>query len=84
MEKRKAGAKEGKGEDSPSQLIDARIKELQLFANERRPLTTGAAHTGQQCMNVDACADRLRRQWHRSLMEQPARVSKKARLSGSD
>jgi hypothetical protein len=30
---------------------------LQLFANDRRPLTTGAAHTSQQCMNVDACAE---------------------------
>jgi hypothetical protein len=29
-------------------------------------------------MNVDACAERLRRQRHRSLMEQPARVSKKS------
>jgi hypothetical protein len=28
MEKRKSGSKEGKGGDSPSQLIDARIKEL--------------------------------------------------------
>jgi hypothetical protein len=28
MKKRKSGAKEGKGADSPSQLIDARIKEL--------------------------------------------------------
>jgi hypothetical protein len=28
MKKRKSGAKEGKGEDAPSQLIDARIKEL--------------------------------------------------------
>ena len=28
MKKRASGAKEGKGEDSPSRLIDARIKEL--------------------------------------------------------
>ena len=28
MKKRKSGSEEGKGEDSPSQLIDARIKEL--------------------------------------------------------
>src|SRR5215468_405504 len=28
MKKRKSGSKEGKGGDSPSQLIDARIKEL--------------------------------------------------------
>src|SRR5260370_4462566 len=28
MNKRKSGSKEGKGGDSPSQLIDARIKEL--------------------------------------------------------
>ena len=28
MKKRKSGSREGKGEDSPSQLIDARIKEL--------------------------------------------------------
>jgi len=28
MEKRKSGSKEGKGGDSPSRLIDARIKEL--------------------------------------------------------
>jgi hypothetical protein len=28
MKKRKSGPKEGKGGDSPSQLIDARIKEL--------------------------------------------------------
>ena len=33
--------------------------------------------------NIDASAERLRRQRHQSLME-PARVSKKARLSGSD
>jgi hypothetical protein len=28
MKKRKSGSKEGKGGDSPSQLIDPRIKEL--------------------------------------------------------
>ena len=28
MEKNKIGPKEGKGEESPSQLIDARIREL--------------------------------------------------------
>ena len=34
MEKTKSGAKEGKGEDSPSQLIDARIKELSDWRGE--------------------------------------------------
>jgi hypothetical protein len=34
MKKRKSGSKEGKGEDSPSQLIDARIKELSDWRGE--------------------------------------------------
>ena len=34
MEKRKNGAKEGKGGDSPSRLIDARIKELKDWRGE--------------------------------------------------
>jgi hypothetical protein len=34
MKKRKRGSKEGKGEDSPSQLIDARIKELSDWRGE--------------------------------------------------
>ena len=32
--KRKSGSKEGKGGDSPSQLIDARIKELSDWRGE--------------------------------------------------
>ena len=32
--KRKGGSMEGKGEDSPSQLIDARIKELSDWRGE--------------------------------------------------
>src|SRR5262249_55050668 len=35
MKKRKSGSKEGKGGDSPSQLIDARIKELRDWRGER-------------------------------------------------
>jgi hypothetical protein len=38
MKKRKSGSKEGKGGDSPSQRIDARIKELRDWRGE-----TGAA-----------------------------------------
>ncbi|HXZ43552.1 MAG TPA: DUF1801 domain-containing protein [archaeon] len=34
MKKRKNGSKEGKGEDSPSRLIDARIKELSDWRGE--------------------------------------------------
>ena len=34
MKKKKSGSKEGKGEDSPSQLIDARIKELSDWRGE--------------------------------------------------
>ncbi|CAN5143924.1 DUF1801 domain-containing protein [soil metagenome] len=34
MKKSKSGSKEGKGEDSPSQLIDARIKELSDWRGE--------------------------------------------------
>jgi hypothetical protein len=34
MKKRKSGSKEGKGGDSPSQLIDARIKELTDWRGE--------------------------------------------------
>ncbi len=34
MNKRKSGSKEGKGGDSPSQLIDARIKELSDWRGE--------------------------------------------------
>jgi hypothetical protein len=34
MKKRKSGSKEGKGEDSPSRLIDARIKELSDWRGE--------------------------------------------------
>ena len=34
MKKRKSGSKEGKGGDSPSQLIDARIKELSDWRGE--------------------------------------------------
>src|SRR6266852_3210514 len=34
MKKRKGGAKEGKGADSPSRLIDARIKELRDWRGE--------------------------------------------------
>ncbi len=34
MKKRKSGAKQGKGGDSPSQLIDARIKELSDWRGE--------------------------------------------------
>ncbi len=34
MKKRTSGPKEGKGEDSPSQLIDARIKELSDWRGE--------------------------------------------------
>jgi hypothetical protein len=34
MKKRKSGSKEGKGEDSPTQLIDARIKELSDWRGE--------------------------------------------------
>ncbi len=34
MKKRKSGSKEGKGADSPSQLIDARIKELSDWRGE--------------------------------------------------
>ena len=34
MKTRKSGSKEGKGEDSPSQLIDARIKELSDWRGE--------------------------------------------------
>jgi len=34
MKKGKSGSKEGKGEDSPSQLIDARIKELSDWRGE--------------------------------------------------
>jgi hypothetical protein len=34
MKKSKSGAKEGKGGDSPSQLIDARIKELSDWRGE--------------------------------------------------
>src|SRR3954469_22359046 len=34
MKKRKSGSNEGKGEDSPSQLIDARIKELSDWRGE--------------------------------------------------
>ena len=35
MKKRGSGSKEGKGGDSPSQLIDARIKELSDWRGER-------------------------------------------------
>ena len=34
MKKRKSGSKEGKGGDSPSQLIDGRIKELKCWRGE--------------------------------------------------
>ncbi len=34
MNKRKSGSKEGKGRDSPSQLIDARITELSEWRGE--------------------------------------------------
>jgi hypothetical protein len=34
MKKRKSGSKEGKGRDSPSRLIDARIKELSDWRGE--------------------------------------------------
>jgi len=34
MKKMKSGSKEGKGEDSPSQLIDAKIKELSDWRGE--------------------------------------------------
>ena len=34
MKERKSGSKEGKGGDSPSQLIDARIKELSDWRGE--------------------------------------------------
>src|SRR5262245_57164475 len=34
MKKRKSGAKEGRGEDSPSRLIDARIKKLADWRGE--------------------------------------------------
>ena len=34
MKKRKSGSKEGQGEDSPSQLIDARIEELSDWRGE--------------------------------------------------
>src|SRR6516162_900276 len=34
MKKRKSGSKEGKGGDSPSQLIDARLKELSDWRGE--------------------------------------------------
>ncbi|HYK81279.1 MAG TPA: hypothetical protein VEU95_16715, partial [Micropepsaceae bacterium] len=34
MKKTTSGSKEGKGEDSPSQLIDARIKELDDWRGE--------------------------------------------------
>ena len=34
MKKRTSGSKEGKGGDSPSQLIDARIKELSDWRGE--------------------------------------------------
>src|SRR5437588_2931268 len=34
MKKRKSGSKEGKGGDSPAQLIDARIKELSDWRGE--------------------------------------------------
>jgi hypothetical protein len=34
MKKTKSGSKEGKGGDSPSQLIDARIKELSDWRGE--------------------------------------------------
>ena len=34
MKKSKSGSKEGKGGDSPSQLIDARIKELSDWRGE--------------------------------------------------
>jgi hypothetical protein len=34
MKKRESGSKEGKGGDSPSQLIDARIKELSDWRGE--------------------------------------------------
>src|SRR6476469_820864 len=34
MKKRKSGSKQGKGGDSPSQLIDARIKELSDWRGE--------------------------------------------------
>jgi len=34
MKKMKSGSKEGKGGDSPSQLIDARIKELKRWRGE--------------------------------------------------
>jgi hypothetical protein len=36
MKKRKSGSEEGKAEDSPSQLIDARIKELGDWRGETR------------------------------------------------
>ncbi len=36
MKKRKSGSKEGKGGDSPSQLIDARIRELSDWRGETR------------------------------------------------
>ena len=35
MKKRKSGSTEGKGGDSPSQLIDARIKELNDWRAKR-------------------------------------------------
>jgi hypothetical protein len=34
MKNRKSGSKEGKGEDSPPRLIDARIKELSDWRGE--------------------------------------------------
>ena len=50
MKKRKSGAKEGKGGDSPSRLIDARIKEL----NDWRGETLARVRTliKQACPNV--------------------------------
>ena len=41
MKKTKSGSKEGKGGDSPSQLIDARIKELSDWRGERRARVRG-------------------------------------------
>jgi hypothetical protein len=61
-------------------------REAPLAHGSRSRASIGRIHrrTGSgRAANIDASAERLRRQRHQSLME-PARVSKKARLSGSD
>jgi len=44
IKKRKSGLKEGKGGDSPSQLIDARIKELSDWRGEKLALVRRLIH----------------------------------------